>query len=717
MAEISIKVGAPGYRISLLTVSPGKEGAVTKRLAKAIKKETKSDPVCLLKIFGQYDVCAIYETMDFMAEHSKAGSIDNIRGSNQIIAFPLLPFNAANIFKSGNKGVWGLLFFRFNESLAKQFGSAIESVIVQHWKKFTSKDISLDIFGTTGWAELLFIVRGKRFSDVTMTLSNISQQAVIIQAQNKEKIDLFSAKTYSLLGIDFNFTQPPLRGNLHKEFSEEFTYGKGVFPSIDITCAPGNMKSVIEYGEKKFGLAYSTFGGKDLVFRAKGASTWGQFIKDVLEIRKKLSNRLYSTSVNILCKQSTADYPNFPVSEKKWDGLRVTKSHMKLLKRWGPIFENSLRNLYFGISNLLQDPLIGNCFKALRPTIETRLPFLLRKADPNDDSVKEFMGLYIEAIAHGAEERAHGAFLALESLESRFSPTKGGIQRILKAAGVIAKTLLAKSELEWMGFMIAGLRVQGFSSHADIINLPFDMLYRPDDWWGLFHEIGHVAFSDPSFIDLDGEEIQSHFVKLVPDQEDEDRVVMWKSLIWEVGADTFDMYFCYGKNIDFYLSNIWSYIAPPKVKLDDLHFIRHFCVYQYWQYMLQRRNRYFPSKINLEEDVKKFREKLKGLNLKVPKSKQVYVSAEKAFDGIKKIIEIFHREYSKKAPLKNLNKDLRSKETKESTNCVLKGQVFLKPIKSPATFILGLKKRQQEMTFQARMAAILSLWNTAVLKK
>lgn len=717
MSEKLIQIGSPGYRISLLTVASGKEGCVTKSLAKAIKKETKSDPVCLLKIFGQYDVCAIYETMDFMAGPSKAGSIDNIRGGNQIIAFPLLPFGAANTFRWDKKGVWGLLFFRINESLAKQFGSVIESVIVQQWKKYRGKETSLNILGTTGWAELLFILRGKRFSDVTKALANISKQAVLIQAGNKKTVDLFSAKTYSLLGIDFNFTQPPLRGNLHKEFDEEFTYGKGVFPSIDITCAPGNMQSVSKYGKKKFGFGYSTFGSRDLVFRPEGSSTWGQFIKDVLEIRKKLSGRLYSTSVNILCKEPITDYPDFPISEKKREGLRVTKSHMKLFRRWGPIFENSLRNLYFGISNLLQDPLIGDCFEELRPTIETQLPFLLQNAAPNDDAVREHMGLYIEAIAYGAEERAHGAFLALESLESRFSPTKGGIQRVLKAAGVVAKVLLAKSELEWKGFMIAGLRNQGFSSHTDIINLPFDILYRPDDWWGLFHEVGHVAFFDTSFIDLGGEEIQGHFVKLVPNQEDEDRVVRWKSLIWEVGADTFDLYFCYGKDIDFYLSNIWSYIAPPKVKLDDLHFIRYFCVYQYWQYMLQRRNRYFPSKINLEEDVKKFREKLKGLNLKIPKSKQVYVSAEKAFDGIKKMIEIFHREYSKKAPLKNLNKDLKSKETKESTNCVLKGQVFLKPIKSPATFILGLKKRQPEMTFQARMAAILSLWNTAVLKK
>ena len=338
MSEKLIQIGSPGYRISLLTVASGKEGCVTKSLAKAIKKETKSDPVCLLKIFGQYDVCAIYETMDFMAGPSKAGSIDNIRGGNQIIAFPLLPFGAANTFRWDKKGVWGLLFFRINESLAKHFGSVIESVIVQQWKKYRGKETSLNILGTTGWAELLFILRGKRFSDVTKALANISKQAVLIQAGNKKTVDLFSAKTYSLLGIDFNFTQPPLRGNLHKEFDEEFTYGKGVFPSIDITCAPGNMQSVSKYGKKKFGFGYSTFGSRDLVFRPEGSSTWGQFIKDVLEIRKKLSGRLYSTSVNILCKEPITDYPDFPISEKKREGLRVTKSHMKLFRRWGPIF-------------------------------------------------------------------------------------------------------------------------------------------------------------------------------------------------------------------------------------------------------------------------------------------------------------------------------------------------------------------------------------------
>ncbi len=710
-------LGPIGYKISLLTVAPGKEGNVANRIRRAIETETGNPPICVLKIFGRYDVCVIYQSKDFLEGPSRRGSIDNIRGGNQILAFPLDAGQGEGPFNTRRGDVWGLLFFRINESLARTFGAHIDTVLTQYWRENALKDVTLNILGTTGWAELVFIVRGKRFSDITTALSNIGRKSVVVITKEMRKHDLFSAKTFSLVGIDFQLTQPPLKSSLPKRFNEQFTYGEGVFPTFDVTCAPGDMKAVIEFGEKKFGRGFGTFGCKDVVFKPQGTSTWGEFIKAVLDTRNGLAQRLYSTSVNVLCEQTPESMEDLMGPGKNRRGLSITKSRMGLFERWGPIFENSLRNLYFGLSNLMQDPLIGDCFEDLRIAAEDRLLYLLKQTDREDEDVRMHVGTYIQAITHGAEERARGAFLGLEHSESQFSPTKGGIQRVLKAAGVIVERLLENVGLKWKGFVVAGFQGQGFSSITDIVNLPFDLLFCPERWWGLFHEVGHAALFEGELVDLDGEEVSDILLQLVPDIADEERVIMWKKLMWELGADTFDLYFCYGDDIDFYLENIWSYIVRPGRDLDDLHFIRYFCVFEYWKYLVKRRRKTFPNAMPVKADIDEFIGKLTTLDLRTPNSMGLKDEASAAFQGVARVLEMLHRSYSERVPMKKLGHELRKKGMKEAIENVLQGKIFLNPIRNPETFILGLKKEERHMTFQARMAAIMTLWHTAVLTK
>jgi predicted YcjX-like family ATPase len=49
-------------------------------------------------------------------------------------------------------------------------------------------------------------------------------------------------------------------------------------------------------------------------------------------------------------------------------------------------------------------------------------------------------------------------------------------------------------------------------------------------------------------------------------------------------------------------------------------------------------------------------------------------------------------------------------------NNVLKGKVYLEMIEFPDKFILDLKVNSKKLSHAARMAAILSLWNSSMIK-
>jgi hypothetical protein len=104
---------------------------------------------------------------------------------------------------------------------------------------------------------------------------------------------------------------------------------------------------------------------------------------------------------------------------------------------------------------------------------ESRLPAALKALNPQDDDQRDLIYELVELLAYATEERAHGAFLSLEHLESSLSPTKGGIQRSLVAAEIIPRSLLARVKKRWNGFIVAGYHNEFFSSHYEILNLPF----------------------------------------------------------------------------------------------------------------------------------------------------------------------------------------------------------------------------------------------------
>jgi hypothetical protein len=458
-----------------------------------------------------------------------------------------------------------------------------------------------------------------------------------------------------------------------------------------------------------FGAGAVTYGTNDLFFQPK-TSTWGKFITDILTLRREFDGQVYSTSVTVNEARATpAAVASRPHPRRV---LAMPSPNSPLFRRWGRTLEHRLRNLYFGLSNLLQDPLVGECFEDLRPMAELRLPRLLQELDSHHDDQIAIVQELVEVLAYATEERAHGAFLSLEQL-ANLSPTKGGIQRILTAAAFIPKSLLARVGKQWFGCIVAGYHNEFFLSHYEAINLPFEYLFRPEKWCGLFHEVGHTAFFDMHFYNMAGPEL-AHIIRgLVPGEaEDSPAYLAWMDMAWEIGADMFDLYFCYGIDLDLYCDNIWPFLIRSNDKLTFEHFRRYFLIFQFWKHLLLP-NRSTFSNIDIDGDIEEFCAHLRARGLPFSEEAKNRREARTAFCGMAQVAEAFCRRFRQIAPARDLATELKHPEIIAAVSSVKRGRPWSAVIDSPDVFILALGK-ERRLNLAARMAAIISLWNSAV---
>jgi hypothetical protein len=126
------RIGSSAYKLSLLKVVPGKEATVSSMLENAVRKKNRNKPVCMLKLFGNYDIAAIYRSKGFVSGAAKAGAIPHILSSNQILAFPWTkPRSSSESLEvaSARGHVWGLLFFKLSHALREALGVMAEEQV------------------------------------------------------------------------------------------------------------------------------------------------------------------------------------------------------------------------------------------------------------------------------------------------------------------------------------------------------------------------------------------------------------------------------------------------------------------------------------------------------------------------------------------------------------------------------------------------------------
>ena len=155
---------------------------------------------------------------------------------------------------------------------------------------------------------------------------------------------------------------------------------------------------------------------------------------------------------------------------------------------------------------------------------------------------------------------------------------------------------------------------------------------------------------------MDGEEMSNLIHRVVPSAMENDvEYTKWKELAWEIGADMFDLYFCYGKDLDSYLTNIWPFVVRDSRRVSSERFRRYFLIFEFWKHLLLPERPSFGRFVDLDSDLAEFRRRLAKLSLEARLHKGADGEAKLAFSGMADVAEVFYQRFRQFCGPRQLN--------------------------------------------------------------
>jgi hypothetical protein len=185
------------------------------------------------------------------------------------------------------------------------------------------------------------------------------------------------------------------------------------------------------------------------------------------------------------------------------------------------------------------------------------------------DVRKEYTTFYEAAnlFFFGLDQRLAGGVFGVSDPARAYTHLHAlGIQRILRAAEAIPRSLLRLvrqqgAPLKWPGFVVFGYKDEAATLAYDVLNLPYQYVTTPSEWWRLAHEAGHACVDLQSFAALPGframlqriasEKIQKpDLIDLIGDPEE---------LLEDLVASIFEFEFAFRRDFERYMRTMWRF--------------------------------------------------------------------------------------------------------------------------------------------------------------
>jgi len=718
-----LRVGEFGLKIVMLQVVPGHEGDVVSDFR--TKLSGVSGDFRIFKALGHYDLLVFYHSRDFSPDLLNKGSIRYILKSNEILAFPWniepesgRPNGRGFDFKKLDKKLVGLSFLKINPSVFRQTGTAVEESFV----RYGVDQSNITILGSFGWNETVLLVHENTFSAVYRTLANVSNLQV---SYDEEKpMDTFLLKTLSFLGVNYSLLDLPNGGRVARAIHEKINANE-LFPRLYVTCCPQYMKQVIEDGSTCFGPPAVLLGTDDISFEITKPRTWGKCIAEVIRFRSRNRESIFSTALQV---KHVEEIPHRQKREtcattckrtSMHEAMDITEEEIRQIteKRGDPL-KDLLANTLYTFNSLVHNEIVRDSFSdMIKFARETKRMSL-------DESFKsDTIASFVDRIIFGAQQRAYSTFSSIDDTEYRFSPFKGGIQRILQAIELLPCSMLRRFGMEWKGFVNAG-EAASFKADLLVLNMPTEYLFQPQEWWGLFHEIGHIyTLVEKEVLDSNNPTIKDFMQRVVAVKRGEPEWLDLLGFSWEVAADIFDYQFGFNCDYETYRRVTWQYLkkymaSRPAPQSEQVTYIfRSLCTSLYdW---LRRTQEGKPEAITQElvrpkiEDLLGFLRKDIGISTSIPNelmSSKVIPSILRFRPLLTHLLEHFERF---RQIVTTQSEYLRSAELAQAIATISKGQIYWGDIDYPEVVIYTLKK-DKIMDFKAKIALILTFWHSYV---
>lgn len=578
---ISSQVGSNFYLVMFIQCVPGCEEDVCHALS-AFFPESGDN---IYFSFSEYDIVVLINLENEEPEIPTNFSHPKIRDFQQVICYS--HEDTKHVFS--NDPALTITLLKFDEYFVTEKAIEIEEVaknlVAPILGKAKKQGIHAALLGTLGWPEAIYIQSGKNLQLLLNSAARIADSGM------------------QLGNLQICHTIPCVKRSSNGEpgkFSVESVEGEVANWRIAISCHPHtkfNLKeeiaNLIKTNDGKSLLdVFATFGRRDLIITPNViAKHETKQINEVLKVlstlRSKYSGDIISTHTDIgieIFDYSSANIENILVDKehkkhedrlaKAFDGL---DAKIKLFSEWEKNRGNitlrqtsQLAQMVFrlraiaatpGLESIVSDmyEFVNAAVRKARNQVKRISTLLVSEENRKTYSeLEEMENVYL----FGLEQRIAGARLGLGHPSQAYSNLQGlGVQRILRASRAIPFGLLKGMQDEiaekWWGFTIFGYRNNTFTIPSGVINLPYQDILHPEDWWRLGHESGH-AFCMITEL-LDNPILKDTFDNL-------DKKLIWdlleiepSQLIDELAVSVFEYLYCYRGNLDLYIETTWNF--------------------------------------------------------------------------------------------------------------------------------------------------------------
>ena len=709
-------------KMSFLQTKPGGEFIVVRQLIEKCKAAGITD-YSILKGFGSYDIIFIYaSSAGYEPILTQTGPIQGILRSSRFFCFQYLlnDNDSREFFDTINNATFASVSFIKLKPDAQQPIDEIRKILESCSCKDTDSHRGFG-FGTLGWVDLSIIKTHETFKELidgVFWATNGSLAPVL--------------KTYSYLAINYRkLPQDPSLAEDEKNLFAllqsypqfGFDIDGSIKASILVSFYPCASASLVQFWKKRKYNVFSITGKDDFCVQPSVVKRFDQLLSDLLHFRAIHKAVVYSTETkfdkaeeikdeefNIVAEYNPAIVSRF--EESNFSELENVFNKPTALYLLSCI--NSLNGLTQGISS---DAFID---------ITSYIKYISKagnKIKQNKGQIESvsFASQCAGLIKIAAELRLYGTHGTLEESVGQFTKLRGGVQKSLLAMEYFPESIIKRisnGRYKWSGFIITGAKE--FLNLNEVIIVPYDTLWKPQNWWPIYHEIAHIVVDNRSdLMDPNISEIKFFLAgKEVKDY--------WFHLANEFAAEVIGYELGFFGNYNLYLDLVWKYLRDLLPGYDNIAPFYVYCIRTYFVKLyedLYTNNlvdlEYISNYDNVYEDLLTHITFIKNTYFSEGHYSSIFdfsdahfVAAQNApifkemFPWIDKILRPFSVRYS----LRSSKSLLKDKNIQKVADTILAGMRWDGDVSSPEAILYKMLEKS-EITYEQSMSFIMTFWN------
>ena len=720
-------IGLGALKIACIQTLPGYEFSVRDELGQACIDSPDIIDYAFFKSFGSFDIVLVYLTEEFGAHLRKSGTIKGILKSTILHCYPYIGINASDILNSVKEKT----FVSFSllkispglKNLYPQIDAELRDFFCDD-DGIDDKLISTYLLGSLGWNELTVLTVGDDLETVIKETFeyggiNLDDQISVVQ------------KTLSFICINYEFlpSKEAISNGIEytRKFFDDNLNIKGcvlnskscnLYSSITTTLKSSHIVKSKKYF-KKFDFEYIDIAGrKDVTFYPKGELTLAEFMAILFDFRFNFKDGLIETNSVIGLISAKVDGLVDDLEEIPSEIKPVDVDYDKLENIFDSELASSFSNIFYNLNSFFQSPLYGSIFRDMRkyPDYIIGAGEVLKETN----SHLQFAQGSREVTKLGAELRTYGTFDTLEDVAGKFTELRGGAQLSINAIQFFPQYVLDRLKIEWMGFVVTS--DPKFFHINEVINVPSEALWKPDQWWALFHEIAHIIIdNDPEILSYDVPEVKQYFSnKNFYDNQ--------MSTLTEFTAEIIGFELFFFGDFDKYLKILWRHLVNID-RYQEHHLslegyaLRTFFVQMFIGHFRKSEYVNFVSKKQFSSDLDyiyveiinhmDYIEKITERNLFNIKEFTASLNAKMIMELYPYAVHL--NRMINKYKIRQNKKSLDSVNTKTIVDYLKNGKLWTKRIVCPEAVLYKLIC-MDHINFSTRIATILTFWNQQMIR-